>query len=60
MKLVVKRIDTPTVPGGLAYVLCDEAGEILPNQRRCNVDTGIDRGIVTVELYIDGDTVSLT
>jgi hypothetical protein len=59
MKLKVKRIEALAVPGGLAYALCGEDGEMLPMQRRCIVDTGIESASLTVEFYIDGDQVSL-
>jgi hypothetical protein len=56
MKLTVRMIDTP---GGPRPLLCDEAGNPLPQQLEVEIKDGIlgDFASIKVTIRIDGDEV---
>lgn len=59
MNLIVKIVDAPAVPGGKAFMLCDERGEALPMQSHAVLDQGVDSATIMVEFHIDGDKVRI-
>lgn len=54
LKLMIKD-----VPAGKKLLLCDEAGEPLPEQFAVSIDNEIDSILsVTVSFYIDGEQIA--
>jgi hypothetical protein len=57
MQLEVRLCDA-AVPGGKAYLLCDEHGEMLPNQQSVAITQDVtDMSVLTVKIYVDGEKV---
>lgn len=58
MKLVVKVIAAPSVPGGKALALCTEEGQPVGKQVSCVVENEVrEIGVITVRFYIDGEAI---